>query len=143
MKVKNLFLKICAVALTALVCALAVPAVTAKAASAPKSESSVLKVDGARAAMLLDYDTGTVIYEQNSTERQPIASMVKIMTLLLAFEQADSGLLDYEEEVSVSQTASSMGGSQAFLDAGSSYKVNDLLQSIVVASANDSCVAIA
>ena len=143
MKVKNLFLKVCAVALTALVCALAVPAVTAKAASAPASGSSVLKVDGARAAMLLDYDTGTVIYEQNSTERQPIASMVKIMTLLLAFEQADSGLLDYEEEVSVSQTASSMGGSQAFLDAGSSYKVNDLLQSIVVASANDSCVAIA
>ena len=130
-------IKICAVVL-----ALATAVIPARIFGASAAESEALSTQ-ARAAMLLDYDTGTVIYENNSLARQPIASMVKIMTLLLAFEQADAGLLDYGADIVVSENASSMGGSQAFLDAGSTYKANELLQSIVVASANDSCVAIA
>lgn len=136
MKKRNLFLKIGSFVLAALVIAVAAPILKSSA------ETAGITTD-ARAAMLMDFDTGTVIYENNATKRQPIASMVKIMTLLLSFEEADSGRLDYDADIVVSQNAASMGGSQAFLDANSSYKVNDLLQSIVVASANDSCVAMA
>ena len=138
MNTKKLLMKICAAILV--VAAAAMPIGISRVAAL--TESGALSTQ-ARAAILLDYNTGTVIYESNELNRQPIASMVKIMTLLLAFEEADAGRLDYDSEIAVSENASSMGGSQAFLDAGSNYKVTELLQSIVVASANDSCVAIA
>ncbi len=140
---KKILLKICSLALVVIAVAAIAPVTAAKALEIDAKGTDEISVSNARAAMLLDYDTGSVIYEYNQLNRQPIASMVKIMTLLLAFEHADSGLLDYESDVVISENAGSMGGSQAFLDAGSSYKVNDLLQSIVVASANDSCAAIA
>ena len=138
MNTKKLLMKICAAILV--VAAAVMPIGISRVAAL--TESGALSTQ-ARAAILLDYNTGTVIYESNELNRQPIASMVKIMTLLLAFEEADAGRLDYDSEIAVSENASSMGGSQAFLDAGSNYKVTELLQSIVVASANDSCVAIA
>lgn len=138
MNTKKILMKICAAILVVAAAAMPVGISRAAALAGENALSSQ-----ARAAVLLDYNTGTVIYESNELNRQPIASMVKIMTLLLAFEEADAGRLDYNAEIAVSENASSMGGSQAFLDAGSNYKVNELLQSIVVASANDSCVAIA
>lgn len=138
MNTKKILMKICAAILV--VAAVAMPVGISRAAALAGENALSTQ---ARAAVLLDYNTGTVIYESNELNRQPIASMVKIMTLLLAFEEADAGRLDYNAEIAVSENASSMGGSQAFLDAGSNYKVNELLQSIVVASANDSCVAIA
>lgn len=95
-----------------------------------------------KSAYLIDTATGTVLYEKNSLEHLPIASMVKIMTLLVSFEQIESGKASYDDDVYVSELAGSMGGSQAFLDSGASYKLNDLLKTIVVASANDSCVAV-
>ena len=97
----------------------------------------------ARAAMLLDCDSGSVVYAQNETLRTPIASMVKIMTLDIAFDELEAGRLDCSEMISVSENASGMGGSQAFLRAYGKYDAGELLRSIVVASANDSCVAIA
>lgn len=108
------------------------------------SEETGSKVNiTSKAAYIYDYDTKTVIFSQNETARLPIASMVKIMTLLLCYEHIDSGKLTMDDMITVSDNAASMGGSQAFLDANSQYKVNDLLKSIVVASANDSCVAMA
>ncbi|MCH5164187.1 MAG: D-alanyl-D-alanine carboxypeptidase [Clostridiales bacterium] len=97
----------------------------------------------ARAALLMDYDTGEVLFRQNADTRLQIASMVKIMTLNIIFDEIENGNLSEETEISVSENASSMGGSQAFLDAGCSYKAGELIKSIVVASANDSCVAMA
>ena len=97
----------------------------------------------AKAAYVCDYDTKTVIYAQNENAKLPIASMVKIMTLLLCYERIDSGAMTLDDMITISDNAASMGGSQAFLDANSQYKVNDLLKSIVIASANDSCVAMA
>ena len=108
----------------------------ASAASAPPAVN-------ARQALVMDYHTGQIVYEQNAKAHQPIASMVKIMTLLRCFEEMESGRFDVETEITVSQNAASMGGSQAFLDAGSVYKAGELLKSIIVASANDSCVAMA
>lgn len=96
-----------------------------------------------KSAYLVDYATGTVLYSRKENERLPIASMVKIMTSLLTLEAADRGDISLDDEVEVSQNAASMGGSQVFLDAGSKHKACDLLKTVIVASANDSCVALA
>lgn len=108
---------------------------------------AVAKADGfavnAKAAYLIDYDTGTVLYSKNENTRLPIASMVKIMTTLLTLEAVDKGELTLDEMVDISEEAAGMGGSQVFLDAGTKHKAGDLLKSVIVASANDSCVALA
>ena len=96
-----------------------------------------------KSAYLVDYATGTVLYARNENEKLPIASMVKIMTANLTFEAIERGDISLDDEVLVSENAASMGGSQVFLDADSTHKVSDLLRSVVVASANDSCVALA
>lgn len=97
----------------------------------------------AKSAYLMDFATQTSIYVKNEKTHLPIASMCKIMTLLLAFEAIDSGVMSFDEEITVSEKAASMGGSQVFLEANAKYSVSELLKSIVVCSANDSCVAIA
>ena len=83
----------------------------------------------AKSAVLMDYDTGTVVYSKNERERLPIASMVKIMTLTLTLEEIDCGNLSPDDLVTASENAASMGGSQAFLDAHSEYTVNELIKS--------------
>ena len=97
----------------------------------------------AKSAYLMDYGTGSVMFAKNEKTHLPIASMCKIMTLLLCFEAIDNGVMRYEEEIMVSENASSMGGSQVFLEAHNKYPVKELMKSIVVCSANDSCVALA
>ena len=97
----------------------------------------------AKSAYLMDYATGTPIFAQNETVRLPIASMCKIMTLLLSFEAIEQGVLQFDEEIAVSERAASMGGSQVFLEANAKYSTSELIKSIVVCSANDSCVAMA
>lgn len=94
-------------------------------------------------SLLMDYASGSVIHELNASQRRPIASMVKIMTLLRTYESVASGKVSLEDDVTVSQRAADMGGSQAFLDAGSVHKLKNLIKTIIVASANDSCVAVA
>lgn len=96
-----------------------------------------------KAAILLDADTGEVVFKKNEKEHLPIASMVKIMTLSVAFDEIAEKQIPLDSMVTVSQNAASMGGSQAFLDANCEYRLDELLKSIVVASANDSCVAVA
>ena len=104
--------------------------------------NAVEREEGVKAAYVCETESGTAVAAQRETERLPIASMCKIMTLLLAFEAADAGELSLEESVAVSEHAAGMGGSQVFLDAGLSYPAGELLKSIAVCSANDSCVAI-
>ncbi len=93
-------------------------------------------------AVLMSED-GKVLFEQNSTEKRPIASMTKIMTLLCVYDAIDEGKVSLDDNVVASQRAASMGGSQVFLDANATYKLDNLIKSIVVCSANDSCVAVA
>jgi D-alanyl-D-alanine carboxypeptidase (penicillin-binding protein 5/6) len=83
------------------------------------------------------------MYSHNELQRLPIASMCKIMTLLLSFDAIKEGHIDINEEICVSERAASMGGSQVFLEANAKYPVKELIKSIVVCSANDSCVAMA
>lgn len=96
-----------------------------------------------KAAYLCEAAGGAVAYEQNATERLPIASMCKIMTLILSFEAVECGNLTYDEPINVSENASGMGGSQVFLQSGLSYSASELIKTIAVCSANDSCVAMA
>ena len=97
----------------------------------------------ARALYLIDYNTGEVLYEKNSNAKMPVASIVKLMTILLTIENIEAEKLSLEETVIVSENAAGMGGSQVFLEAGGEYKVKDLLKSVIVSSANDSSVALA
>ena len=96
-----------------------------------------------KAAYLADGESGMQLYAKDETKRLPIASMCKIMTLLLAFEAEEQGVFGYDDAITVSERAAGMGGSQVFLGAGLSYRADDLLKSIAVCSANDACVAIA
>ncbi len=97
----------------------------------------------ARAYYVADFDSGTVVEAKNENARYPIASMVKITSLSLVFDALDEGRLSLDDDVKVSENAFGMGGSQAFLDKNASYKAEELIKSVIVASANDSCVALA
>ena len=96
-----------------------------------------------KSAILMEASTGTVLYEQNPDEHLPIASVTKIMTMLLIMERIDSGALKFEDMVTVSENAMSYGGSTMFLEAGETLSVHDMMKGIAVASANDGCVAMA
>ena len=92
---------------------------------------------------LMDYNSGKILLGENLDERLPIASMCKIMTLVLCFEEIESGNLSLDSTITVSQNASGMGGSQVFLETNGEYTVETLIKSITIASANDACVAMA
>lgn len=96
-----------------------------------------------KSAILVDSQSGRVLYEKNADQPLPIASVTKVMTLLLVFEAIDNGNLSLDEMITVSENASGMGGSQAFIDAGYNYSAEELIKSIIIASANDSAVAMA
>lgn len=97
----------------------------------------------AKSAILMSADTGEVLYELNKDERLAPASITKIMTLLLAMEELDAGSISYDDEVTASARARSMGGSTIFLDEGEVMSVRELIKGICVASANDASVALA
>lgn len=97
----------------------------------------------AKSAYLIDYKTGTEIYSKNADTQLPIASMTKLATLSVIFNELDNKTINLTDMVTVSTNAADTEGSSAFLDAGSNYSVADLIKTIVIVSANDSCVAIA
>lgn len=99
--------------------------------------------DGAKSAILIEAATGKILYESNADERLAPASVTKIMTVLLIVEEIDKGTLKLTDTVQVSENASKMGGSQIFLKAGEEMTVEDLLKSVIVASANDAATALA
>lgn len=96
-----------------------------------------------KSVYLMDFDTKAVIFSKNEDERLPIASMCKIMTLLISFQAIQNGEISPNDQITVSENAANMGGSQVFLEANAHYSVENLLKSIIVASANDACLAIA
>lgn len=97
----------------------------------------------AKSAILMEESTGNILYESNPDERLPIASVTKVMTMLLIMEAVDSGKISLDDMVTVSENAMSYGGSTMFLETGEQLTVNDMLKGIAVASANDGCVAMA
>lgn len=108
----------------------------------PSVKADSLNLD-ATSAILIDKASGKVLYEKNADEKLPMASMTKIMSMLLIMENINEGNLSYTDKVIISKNASGMGGSQVFLQEGEEYKVEDLLKCIAVSSANDAVVAMA
>lgn len=96
-----------------------------------------------KSAILMDADSGRILYAKNENEALPPASVTKIMTLLLVMEEIDSGNLRLDDKISASANACSMGGSQIYLKEGEIMSVEDLLKSVVISSANDAAVALA
>lgn len=96
-----------------------------------------------RSAILIERDTGAILYEKNAHEPLPPASMTKIMTMLLIMEAIDQGKLKLDERVRASEYAASMGGSQIFLEPGEEMTVDDLLKGVAIGSGNDAAVALA
>lgn len=97
----------------------------------------------APSVILMEMTTGTVLYEKDADTARPPASVTKVMTMLLIFDALAEGKIQLEDEVTISEYASSMGGSQVFLETGEKQTVETLLKCISVASANDACVAMA
>lgn len=95
----------------------------------------------APSAVLMEASTGTVIFEKDSDTARPPASVTKIMTMLLIFDALEEGSIGLDNEVTTSEYAASMGGSQVFLEPGEIQTVDTMLKCIAVASANDACVA--
>lgn len=96
-----------------------------------------------KSAVLMDAGTGTVLYEKNSHEAMPPASVTKVMTMLLIYEAEEAGQFKWEDSVQVSEHAASMGGSQVFLEPGETQTAADMTKCIAIASANDAAVAMA
>ena len=96
-----------------------------------------------KSAALVDYSSGTILFEKNATDHLPIASMVKMMTILLTLEEFEKGNLTEDTMITTTENASGMGGSQVFIDPYVEYSAGDLLKSVIVASGNDASVALA
>ena len=115
--------------------------------SAPAAQETVAAAEGlsltCRAAVLVEPESGRVLYEKNPDERVPIASITKLMTLLLTFEAIHGGKLTLDTLVPVSEHAYHMGGSQIWLEPGEQFTLDEMLRAICVSSANDAAVAVA
>ncbi|MCL7748221.1 D-alanyl-D-alanine carboxypeptidase family protein [Halalkalibacter alkaliphilus] len=110
---------------------------------ASAAEKQAKLAENASSAIVIERDTGEVIFDKNSHEKLPPASMTKIMTMLLIMEAIDKEAIAYKDMVRTSEYAASMGGSQIFLEPGEEMSVEDMLKAIAVASANDASVAMA
>lgn len=112
------------------------------AAAAPLEEGTPMELTSP-SVILAETATGTVIFEQNADERREAASITKMMTALLVLEAMERGECALDDQVTISQHAAGQKGSQALLDAGATYTLKDLLRTTIMASANDSAVALA
>jgi D-alanyl-D-alanine carboxypeptidase (penicillin-binding protein 5/6) len=109
---------------------------------AAEKKSTDLVTD-VKSAILMERDTGKVLYEKNVNEELPPASMTKIMTMLLIMEAIDQGKLSWNEKIRTSEYAASMGGSQIFLEPGEEMTTKEMLRGIAIGSGNDAAVAMA
>ena len=121
---------LCAVFLLSPFVGLKVNALSADSISAPS-------------AVLMESSTGKVLFEKNPHEQRPCASVTKVMTLLLVFEAVDSGKLSLDDEITASEHAAGMGGSDIWLEKGETMSADDMIKATVVVSANDAAVALA
>lgn len=118
-------------------------AFTVPSARAAEENKGLQLAASARSAILIDEDTGTVLFEKNSHEKLPMASITKVMTMLLIMEALDRGEIKMDTKIRTSEYAASMGGSQIFLEPGEEMSVSDMLKGIAMASGNDATVAMA
>lgn len=109
---------------------------------AQKEENSNTLAKNAKSAIMIEASTGEILYEFNSHEKREPASMTKMMSLLLIMEAIEKNVISWDQMITVSSNASSMGGSQILLETGEEMSVDDLVKGISIASGNDAVVAI-
>ncbi len=97
----------------------------------------------AKGAVLIDAESGEVLFQQDAHKELPLASVTKVMTMLLVMESVEKGKITLNDEVAISERAASMGGSQMYMEVGETHKVSELMEGVAMASANDACVALA
>lgn len=124
---------------SAMIFSLSLPTVNARETRAVDVELA----KNALSSVIIEQDTGEVLYEKDARKKLPPASMTKIMTMLIIMEEIDKGNLKLDDKVMTSEYAASMGGSQIFLEPGEEMTVNEMLKGIAIASGNDASVAMA
>lgn len=134
---------LCAILSAIFVLSICFPVSAAEKKKADNKETETKDVISAPSAILMETSTGQVIYEKDPDSKRPPASVTKVMTLLLIFDALNEGRIKLEDEVTTSEYAASMGGSQVFLEPGEIQTVDTLIKCISVASANDACVTMA
>lgn len=135
---------ICALFILMILISMVSPSATAKEKIEKPGEKQTSELaHEAKSAILIERDTGKVLYNKNSNERLAPASMTKIMTMLLIMEALDKGKIKMSDKVRTSEHAASMGGSQIFLEPGEEMTVKEMLKGIAIASGNDASVAMA
>ncbi len=107
--------------------------------SGPKAGFTV----AAKGAVLIDAETGEVLFQQDAHKELPLASVTKVMTMLLVMDAVEAGKITLDDEVTISERAASMGGSQMYMEPGETHTVAQLMEGVAMASANDGCVALA
>ena len=110
--------------------------------AAPLEEGTPVEL-ASPSAMLVEADTGTVIFEKNADEKRQVASVTKLMTVLICLEKLEAGEISLQDELVISPEAAGQIGSQALLDAGAAYSLETLLHATIIASANDAACALA
>ncbi len=105
--------------------------------SVKAEENNTVLAPNAKSAIIMEYSTGKILYENNSHEKMAPASMTKMMSLLLIMEAIESGNIKWDDMITVSSNASSMGGSQILLETGEQMSVEDLVKGVSIASGND------
>ena len=113
---------------------------TSECAPTEEQKKANLNLD-VKAAVLIDADTGKVLYQQDAHKELPPASVTKVMTMLLAMEAVEDGKVKLTDPVTISERAASMGGSQMYMEVGETHTLEELLEGIAIVSANDACVA--
>jgi len=130
-----------------LVSVVVAPTIAAEEAKSPNaansSNSGPALAQNAVSAVVIDAESGTVIFEKNSHQKLPPASITKVMTMLLVMEAIDQGKLKLTDMVTTSERAASMGGSQIFLEVGEQMSVEEMIKGVAMASGNDASVALA
>lgn len=109
----------------------------------PVYASELKLASNAKSAIIIEASTGDVIFEKNADEKLVPASMTKMMSMLLIMENIENGVLKWDQKITVSENASSMGGSQILLETGEKMTVRDLFKGVSIASGNDAVVALA
>ena len=115
---------------------------TVKDAPAGESMPKAAFEVAAKGAVLVDAESGEVLFEQDAHKELPLASVTKDMTMLLVMEAVDSGKITLDDSVTISERAASMGGSQMYMEAGETHTVAELMEGVAMASANEGCVAL-
>ena len=129
--------------LSLMICLLIIPGLVLAAETKAVVKTSTNLAENAKSAIMIEASSGKVLFDKNSHEKLPPASMTKMMSMLLIVEAVEDGIISWDQKITVSENASGMGGSQILLETGEQMSVDDLFKGVAIMSGNDAVVALA